>query len=233
MLELLQVPFVGPVLPATVLVGVVLVWSLIALVSGIGLEWGLDLDMGDAELGSGPVKSVLSWLVGGYSPMMLRWLNLGHVPLVVWGAILAVIWWGVSGLLWIAVDQFWFAPSLGWSIVLASRNLILALLLTKLTTVPLRRLFVTGKVTPRTLIGRECTISSTEATPEFGLVKFKTGGAPLLLNVRTDGPHLVRGTAVWITHYDAERRVYIVSPTATRGVDAAAEELRWEENSSD
>ena len=67
----------------------------------------------------------------------------------------------------------------------------------------------------KSLIGKEAEISSYEATSEHGQVKYKTDAAPLLLNVRTDGPHLEKGTRVWITHYDPKRRVYIVSATTT------------------
>jgi hypothetical protein len=67
----------------------------------------------------------------------------------------------------------------------------------------------------KSIIGKEAEISSYDASPDNGQVKFKTDGAPLLLNVRTDGPHLAKGTRVWITHYDSVKRLYIVSPTTS------------------
>lgn len=73
--------------------------------------------------------------------------------------------------------------------------------------------FVVERLDSQSLIGKECQISSSVASIDFGQVKFKTEGSPLLLNVRTDGPSLAQGTHVWITHYDPKRRVYIVSPT--------------------
>jgi hypothetical protein len=85
----------------------------------------------------------------------------------------------------------------------------------------MRGWFTSEKLTSKSLIGQECEISSHEASPEFGQVKFKTDGSPLLLNVRTDGPHLAKGERVWITHYDPARRVYIVSPTTSHGASVS------------
>ena len=149
----------------------------------------------------------------------MRWLNLRTVPLVIWMGVLAVAWWFVSASLWSLIDTRFFDTSPGWifSTLLAARNLAVAIPLTGVMTRPMTAWFATEQIDSRSLIGRECTISSSQATPEFGQVKFKTDGSPLLLNVRTDGPHLAQGTRVWITHYDAKRRVYIVSPTTTVG----------------
>jgi len=79
----------------------------------------------------------------------------------------------------------------------------------------MRGWFLANSFESKSLIGQEAEISSYDASPENGQVKFKTNGAPLLLNVRTDGPHLAKGTRVWITHYDSTKRLYIVSPTTT------------------
>lgn len=156
-----------------------------------------------------------------FSSLALRWLNLSGLPVIIWLCVFSVIWWTLSALLWTLVDKH-FSPqnSLIWATLLTGRNLILGGLATKVVTQPIhtRFNFTSQSTVTKNLIGKECVISSTEATPDFGLVKFPTGGAPLLLNVRTDGPHLPRGTPVWITHYDAVRRVYVVSPTTTKNI---------------
>ena len=64
----------------------------------------------------------------------------------------------------------------------------------------------------RTLIGATCEISTTEATPDFGQAKFRTNASPLLLNVRTDGPHFAKGDEVRIIGFvDREKRIYKVT----------------------
>lgn len=183
-------------------------------------------DLGGHAVGSGTgigtgVQAAVSASKVGVSVLALRWLNVTAVPIIVWLCIFALIWWTFSALLWTLVDSFFFEnPSVFWATIFIFRNLILSVLATKVVTHPIRTnfSFTTSSTVPQDLIGKECVISSSEATPDFGLVKFPTGGAPLLLNVRTDGAHLPRGTPVWITHYDRTRRVYIVSPTTTKSL---------------
>jgi hypothetical protein len=250
-MHLFEVPFTGPVLPATVAVAIALIWSLLttlgaATSSGwfgssstghidtdLGLDGPTEFEWNVGSTASAGVQEVTRhWFIGN-SVAALRWLNLGGVPLVIWGTVFCIAWWFVSGFLWIGIDRSLFKPNLLWSSLLAVKNLILAALLTKLITKPLKQSLTPDRITTRSLIGRECVISSTEATPDFGLVKFKTGGAPLLLNVRTDGPRLTRGTPVWIVHYDPVRRVYLVSPTSTQQVDPDAEKLKRDSAQAD
>ncbi|MEZ6135774.1 MAG: DUF1449 family protein [Pirellulaceae bacterium] len=215
-MELLNTLFSGPVLPASALLCFMLVWSLMAMLGAVDLDLpGADINVDadvdfdvDMNSGSGPTD--------GLGLLAAKWLNIANVPLVMWLGIFAVIWWLTSALLWVLVDAHFFAPpGWIWSSVLVAKNLAIGIVLTKLVTNPMGKWFVVERISAAAIVGKECQISSLEATPEFGQVKFKTDGSPLLLNVRTDGPHLVQGTTVWITHYDAKRRVYIVSPTGT------------------
>lgn len=211
-MELITTFFSGPILPASILLCFLLGWSLLALLGTVELDLpgsNLNLD-GDVDLGDATT------LGDGAALLTLRWLNIGHVPLALWMGVLAIVWWLASATLWLLVDQQFFSPpGWLWSSLLVIKNLAIAVPVTKLVTNPMRSWFVTEKLNARSLVGQECQISSAQATPEFGQVKFKTDGAPLLLNVRTDGPHLANGTTVWITHYDAKNRVYLVSPTTT------------------
>jgi len=216
-MELITSIFVGPVLPATFLLGFLLAWSLLAIlgtvdldIPGFGVQVDSDLDPG-IDLDPSAVTAP-----AGLGLFASRWLNIGSVPLVLWLGTFGVLWWFTSAMLWILVDQHFFSPpDWLWSTLLVAKNLAIAIPLTKLVTGPMRGWFVVERLTSNSIVGKECTISSLEANADFGQVKFKTDGAPLLLNVRTDGQHLVQGARVWITHYDAKRRVYIVSPTGT------------------
>ncbi len=210
-MELLTSLFSGPVLPATLFLGLLVVWNLLAMLGTIDLDMpGSDVDVDlDVDLDGGGAGAS-----DGLAVLMMKWLNLKEIPLVLWMGALAVIWWFCSATLWSLIDSRFFAePGWLWSSVLVARNLAIAIPLTKLATSPMKGWFVTERLSAMSLIGQECQISSSVASPEFGQVRFKTDGAPLLLNVRTDGPSLAQGTPVWITHYDAKRRIYLVSPT--------------------
>ena len=220
-MEIITIFLTGPVLPATILLGLLIVWSCLALLGTVDLHMhGGHVDMpGDLHLdvhhpgGPGGVTAT-----EGLGLLALKWMNLKDVPIVLWMGTFAVIWWFVSAVLWTLVDvRFFSPPSLLWSSLLILKNLAIALPITKVLTSPMKHWFVRENLDAISIIGQECQISSHDATPAFGQAKFKTDGSPLLLNVRTDGPHLAQGTRVWITHYDAKRRLYIVSPTGAHG----------------
>ena len=89
---------------------------------------------------------------------------------------------------------------------------VIAAVITKFATAPLAPYLGGGAAySEETLIGRSCVVSSGEATPTFGQAKYNTGGAPLLLNIRTDGPHLAKGTPVRIVSFDPSKRIYSVT----------------------
>lgn len=253
----LLAPFVAnPVLPATLLVGCMTVWSVIVIVLGAadfgfhhlghdghglgGLLHHHGADVSSAAHGSPTLPSSSSLHVhpdlpsptdiaaphpgifgqllstlGGFGIQAIRWLNLSEMPLVLWAVVFALLWWAVSLFNWMAFDSWFFKnPNWFFTSILVVRNLTFTIPMVKLCTIPMRGWFGSTHLESRSLIGHECEISSSVATPEFGQVKFKTDGSPLLLNVRTDGPHLPKGSKVWITHYDPKRRVYLVSPTS-------------------
>lgn len=208
-----------PVLPASFLLAMLMIWSVLAILGGADLhghDVGIDhdLDIGhDVDVGH---DGDLSDAVSGLGMVTLRWLNLSDMPVMIWLCIFSILWWTVSITLWKSVDTIFLThPGIGWSSLLIVRNLAIALPLTKLATRPLRGWHVSEDLSSKSLIGQECEICSIEATPQYGQVRFKTDGAPLLLNVRTDGPHLAKGTKVWIAHFDAKTRTYIVSPTTS------------------
>ncbi len=213
-MEIVITIFSGPVLPATLLLGVVVGWSLLAMLGAVELDMpGADLDLDidvDVDTPTGAEA------VGGLGIVTLRWLNLKEIPMVIWMGAFASIWWFTSACLWSLLDAHFFSPpGWFWSTLLVARNLAISLPITKFVTNPMKKWFITERLNSSSIVGQEGQISSLQATSEFGQVRLKTDGSPLLLNVRTDGPHLVQGTRVWLTHYDAKHRVYIVSPTTT------------------
>ena len=173
---------------------------------------------GEPQVGVGhSVEHFLGDTLGSLVLAPTKWLNLKSVPFLLWMGIFTLAWWSVSMVCWMSVDEWLLgAPGRTLTALLIVRNLAIALPITKVITQPMIGWFKdTGSLDSKSLIGAEAEICSFDATPESGQAKFKTGAAPLLLNVRTDGPHLIKGTRVWITHYDSHKRVYLVSPTTT------------------
>ena len=190
--------FVGPVWPASVLLLLVLGYLLLSLVSS------LDFDTPEVDF------DTHGWQSLGAST--LRWLHMDTIPIVIWGGLFACFNWLLAYILWSAFDSARHQPTLLVSVVLAIRNGVIAAVITKFVTAPLEPYLGKGAVySEETLVGQSCIVSSGEATPSFGQAKYDTGGAPLLLNIRTDGPHLIKGTRVRIVSFDPSKRTYFVT----------------------
>ncbi|WP_164103956.1 hypothetical protein [Candidatus Laterigemmans baculatus] len=233
---LLETAFTGPVWPASVMLGFLLIYAILILVgladadlespefgSGGDLpEAGGELPSGGAagsgaagsgSLGGGGAEELPDSLdsLGSLGAATVRWLNLSRVPLFVWMGLFGFTWWVISLVLWDAFDRHRYAPTLLASLLLASRNAVLAVGVTKLATGPMTRWFERNHFyRSDRMIGEECEISTTEATAQFGRAKYKTDAAPLLLNVRTTGETLVKGQRATIVDFDTKTRIYTV-----------------------
>lgn len=222
--QLAERMFVGPVWPASIVVCVLIVYTIFALIGLIDLgfdvpdvdldpsidldvdvDMGVDLDVDGAHIDGGD-------LLHGLGAASVRWTNFGRVPVVIWGGIFAVAYWSVSYGLWHTFDSNRYEPTWLPSILLSVRNFVIATAIVKCVTQPLLKYFVDPpKYDQRHLMGATCEICTSEATPEFGQAKFRTNASPLLLNVRTDGPHIAKGTEVRIIGFDRDKRVYKVT----------------------
>ena len=237
--QLVEQIFVGPMWPASILVCLLVIYTLLAMIGlidfgfeapEVDLDPGLDLDAGldiepslDVDPGmeldaaadaSVDVSEVQGGdLLQGVGAAAVRWTNFGRVPVVIWGGAFAVSFWTISYILWHSFDRMQFEPTIVTSTLLSIRNMVIAVMATKAITQPLVKYFLPPpSYTQRTLMGATCEISTSEATPDFGQAKFRTNAAPLLLNVRTDGKHIPKGTEVRIIGFhDRDKRIYKVT----------------------
>lgn len=202
--ELLELCLTGPVWPASVLLGLLLAYSVLVFV-GLA-DGGLDGPDVDAD-GFGDFADSTASL----GLTTVRWLNLDAVPLFIWASAFSVLWWLISLLLWNQFDQHRYQATWIPSILLTVRNSVLALLCTKYATLPMRSLFERSTALGAdALIGKTCEIDTSEATTQFGRAKYRTDGAPLLLNVRTSGETLTKGQRALLIDFDPETRIYTV-----------------------
>ena len=179
MSELLQESLRFYNFPITVcFVLVVLFWmiTVFGIVDSDALEPNLDLDADvdvDAQVHGGSIGLGL-----------LRFFNLGEVPLMILLSVLiTLVWAGAVAL------NYYFNP--GQSFLIAGgwlfANGVVSLLLTKFLTVPLKPLMRKLKEGEkhRPVIGRACVIKTSEVTETFGQAEAEDdSGNPLLLHVR-------------------------------------------------
>jgi len=203
-----EVCFTGACLPASVVLLLAMLYWVLAIVAGLDLElFDFDLDIdGEPDL-----ESSLS--VG---LVVLRFLNIGRVPLVVWGSAFAIAYWLVTLLLDRLADDPELRTELFYAAQYTVRNLVLGVLLTKVLTQPLRDKF--EPVEPNRaedLIGRGCQITTSQVTQAFGQAQVATEAAPLILNVRVKQTPLAKGEPAVIVDFDPEKNVYFIEKAQT------------------
>ncbi len=198
--------FVGPVWPASVLLLLVFVY--------VGLSLITSFDLG----GTGGDGVEIDWDAHGWQSLgaaSWRWFHLDSIPIVVWFGIFAAFHWLLAYILWHSFDSSRHEPTFLVTVLLTVRNGTIAALLTRSVTAPLvPYLAKRYGYEDESLIGSTAVVSSGQATSTYGQAKFNTGGAPLLLNIRTTGDSIAKGSAVRIVSYEPVKRVYIVTPEA-------------------
>ena len=199
MADILHTCFSGPVLPASaLLIVLVLFWGMVIL-------GGLDLDVLDLDLDVDTSQDV------GWFPSVglvaLRFLNVGPIPLMIWFSI-----FGLS--LWI-ISVSWHDPAYNddnWlAFQVLVRNVALSLIATKIATQPLLRFVQKSEMRKSAdLLGQLCVISTSEVTGKNGQARLHTEGAPLLLHVRTREGILRKGDLARIIDFDPANLIYYV-----------------------
>lgn len=205
--EFVNTSFTGPVWPSSVLILLLLAYSVLVF-SGFA-----DPEMKPVDFG-GDGQTSFAGNAGSVGGATIRWMNLDRVPLIVWVVVFGFAWWVLSLVFWSEFDSRRYEPTFLVSCLLAVRNAVIAAGATKFLTWPMISWFeVSAPYNPEQLVGECCEIDTGEATPDFGRAKFKTDGAPLLLNVRTTGETLVKGQSAKIVDFDPELRIYTVQST--------------------
>jgi hypothetical protein len=187
--------------------------------AGMHLEAGVDVDPGlDADTSTNVETSmpahghhVSGDLLGGLVAATLRAVRLDRVPLMIWLSVFTLLFWVLSFVLWFEFDVFRYPPTIFASAMLTIRNGVLALVLTRFMTSPLHRLLIPPThYHPVNLIGGVAIVETSLVDASFGRARFATNAAPLLLDIRTAGESIPKGTQVRIIRFDSSRKVYLV-----------------------
>ncbi|MCW7536568.1 ubiquinone biosynthesis protein [Aquabacterium sp. A7-Y] len=187
-----------PTAICSALLGVVLVYWLLAIVGLVDIESGLDIDGDAADLGA-----VASFLVSA---------GLSGVPVSLIASLLVVFSWTAS-----CLAGMWLLPLLpagglqwlaGTGVLLGS--FVLAYPATLLAIRPLRGLFtIHAAARPEALVGRSCTVRTLTVDERLGQAEVETGAATAIINVRAQTPNrLAKGANARILGYDARAGHY-------------------------
>lgn len=183
-------------------------WLLVIL-GALDFETDLPDDLGDGDVNSHHghgLNTGGAWLTAG------RFLGFSQVPIVVWFSFLILFLWFGS----LALNE-WYNQSneLGQAALLCLPNLIASLLLTKIVTLPVAKLFkamADADTEAEQVIGRTGVVVSMEADETYGQLEITASGAPLLINVRTlpGSATLPKGTPAQVTTAGPDNAFYFI-----------------------
>ncbi|WP_395740761.1 hypothetical protein [Prosthecobacter sp.] len=219
MSELFQAAIQPHQLLLTFLLALVVFYWLLVLLGALDFESDLPDDIGgdgeahgggDASHGHGHgVNTGGAFLSAG------RFLGFSQVPLVVWLSFMVVFLWLGS----LALNEWYNQPhSLGQAALLLLPNLVGSLIMTKLVTLPVAKLFKAmsdADSEAEEVIGRTGIVTSTEADASYGQLEISTANVPLLINVRTQpgAAALKRGDSAKVTAAGPDHLFYLIEPS--------------------
>jgi hypothetical protein len=206
-------------LPFTALMGMVTFYWLLVLLGALDFDSEPSLDLHsqdvhvDGALGAHDVDHAghLDGADIGAFKSLLQFLNFGNVPSMIVMSILVLSMWAIS-----LISNRMFNPgSFLIALGLLVPNLIVTALITKAATSPLKKLFAAlnkDYEEHKPVVGRTCTILSSEVTDKFGQAQIETSGAPLVINVRTyDEVSFSKGESALIIKEDRQNNLYTVA----------------------
>ena len=228
-----------PTIIFTVLLGLVVIYWIISMVSGGGADGAIEgmtegLFEGLAEgavegladgalegMADGALDGAADGLAEGSSGTLARFfgcLGLTAVPVTLFLSMLVFFAWGMSLLLTrlIGTHIGVATTSLVVGSIVAVSSLGIGITLTAWAVRPLKPLFRDDKMVSRhDLIGKVCTLTTLKVDADFGMAEYNDGQAGLLLQVRcSQTNNHVRGSKVRITSFDKQNDILFVSPRA-------------------
>ncbi|MFC5458044.1 hypothetical protein [Prosthecobacter fluviatilis] len=214
MIELFQAAILPHQLLLSLLLALVICYWLLVLMGALDFEADLPDDIGlDADAPSGADSSHGHGLnTGGAWLATGRFFGFSQVPLVVWLSFLVLFMWLGS----LALNE-WYnqAGSVQQAALLLLPNLLGSLILTKIVTLPVAKLFKAmgdADSEAEEVMGRVGVVVSTEADASYGQLEITTANVPLLINVRTrpDAAPLKRGTPAKVIAAGPDHLFYLI-----------------------
>ena len=221
MIELLREAIALYNLPFTALLGVVLFYWLLVMVGSLDFDFDLfDFGGGDGlpgEVGDLPSGHAGGGALGGAMLTAGRIFGLTQVPIAIWGSFFILFMWIGSMLLNYRFNGTAGDRDLATAAMLLIPNGIGSVVLTRLVTLPVGRLFgALSRVDDEVMKieGQTGVVTTVELDEHFGQVQVNQSGAPSLVNARllVPGPALRKGDRIRVLQPSADGGFYYVEP---------------------
>ncbi len=196
------------------LLGCLAYWAMVCFgaldIDSLDIDLDLDLDADiDADVDLDVPDAGGSAIIGS---SLMRFLNIGDVPLMVLASVFVFILWAAGVLTHRYVGE--------WSVLLQLALMVPmvigAALLTKIATAPLKSVFNSLEASEHSgeidFIGKRCHVASGTLDDKHGQIEVKTDGSPIKLNAHLEAgaKPLTKGAEVVIVSYNPEAGVYRV-----------------------
>ena len=215
--DLFQAAILPHQLLLSLLLALVVLYWLLVLLGALDFESDLPDDFGgDADAHGGESTHGHGVNTGGAWLAVGRFLGFSQVPLVVWLSFMVLFLWFGS----LALNEWYNPPAdFGRAALLLLPNLVGSLLMTKLVTFPVGKLFKAmsdADSEAEEVIGRTGVVSSTEADASYGQLEISTSSVPLLINVRTQpgAAPLKRGDSATVVSAGPDHLFYFIEPAS-------------------
>ncbi len=184
MFEFIREAFSAHQLPATMVLGLVILYWLIVMIGGLDFDSSI-LDGGDLpdvhDVHHGPSALGGAWVAAG------RLLGFAKVPVAVWGSFAVLFTWAAALLLNYYFNGEPGNRDFGRAALLFVPASIIGLVATKIVTLPVGKLFAAmadADTEGVEVIGKTGAVTTSTVDERYGQLQIATGGAPVLLNVR-------------------------------------------------
>mgnify|MGYP006280147001 FL=1 len=186
------------ILPSMLLMIVIFYWLSMILgvfsVDVIDFDLDFDLDCSSNLYFDGGVK-------------IIKFLNIGAVPIMIYGTILFLVLWVLSMLVYYTN----ISPQSFGGFLIFGQNIIIAVLLTKALTEPLTGFFAAMEDSSSVeIVGKDCVLKSTINAENIGQAEIMVDGYPIVINVKSVGDTILKGSAAVVVSKVEEKDLYIV-----------------------
>jgi len=219
MIDLIQTAFSPVNAVVTVLLILNLIYWITVILGALDVDF-LDVELFDSGLEAGPDVDLdaegdldLDMSQHGVLRSIMHFFYVGEVPIMLLSSILILSMWTLC-----MFGNHYFNP--GSSLLLAvpvyTISFVVSLLICRISAMPLKKvydMFNKDYNAPKKVIGRICIVATTSVSDKMGQAEVKTKGAPIVLNVISDGEHVFhKGDEAVVVARDSESGRYRIAP---------------------
>lgn len=221
MIELIQTAFSPVNAVVTVMLILNVIYWITVILGALDVDF-LDVELFDSGLEAGPDIDVdvdaegeldLDMSNHGMLRSIMHFFYIGEVPIMLLSSVLILSLWVLCML-----GNYYFNPKSSFLLAMPvyAISLVASLFVCRIFAMPLKKIyemFNKDYNAPKKVMGRICIVATTSVSDKMGQAEVKTKGAPIVLNVISDGDHVFhKGDEAVVVGRDSETGIYRIAP---------------------